>query len=351
VLRKLISASALLKWYDVNKSDYPWGRSAYQVWVSEIMLQQTVAATVVPYYLKWMVRYPDIESLASARDDDVVGLWEGLGYYNRVRNMLKTARILSESCYGNFPQNYIDLLKLPGIGDYTARAIISLAFSKPYPVMDANVFRVAQRLTGIKERTRLFEKELLDGLSQIIPSDRCGDFNEALMQFGQQVCSSQSPTCSLCPFNKNCFALKNKLTAYIPQKVKSEKKKFKTFIPVLFWEDRFLIAKIGKGPGKDLYVFPGTPESEKNEIINNLNVTPEKIGQFMHHYTINQEYLFVYFFTMKKDPCFPPYYENRQYAFKWVSEKDLPHYPMPSVYRRILRKFPKLPIVLGSYKG
>lgn len=200
----------LLAWFDANKRDLPWRRTRdpYAVLVSEIMLQQTRVATVIPYYERWMKTFPTVKSLASARSDKVLHLWAGLGYYSRARNLQKAAQVIVSGHGGEVPGDVSTLQTLPGIGRYTAGAVASIAFGKPAPILDGNVIRVLSRLFLIEKDTT--KSEVRDALwklaEETIPQGRPGDFNESLMELGALVCLPGEPLCEVCPLSQVCLA-------------------------------------------------------------------------------------------------------------------------------------------------
>ena len=211
----------LLQWFDQNKRDLPWRheRNPYRVWVSEIMLQQTQVKTVIPYFQNWMKKYPTLKSLKDAEYDDVIKMWEGLGYYSRCKNMYKTSQLVNSS----LPNNYQDLIKLPGIGDYTAKTILSIAFEKPFVGIDTNLERVGYRILGLKSKTKRNHNRVVKFLEENQNKNRPGDYNEALMNLGSSLCSSQTTFCNECPLTKECKAYaslsptsypKNKISKY-----------------------------------------------------------------------------------------------------------------------------------------
>ncbi len=195
--------AALLRWYDRNRRDLPWRRSRdpYAIWVSETMLQQTQVATVLPYYRRFMGAFPSVEALDRAPLDAVQSIWSGLGYYRRAMNLKHAAGVLASRHGGRLPDDYDALLKLPGIGRYTAGAIMSIAFQRPYPAVDGNVRRVYARLFGLTDA-----KELDETAGRMVSRPRPGDFNQALMELGATVCSPAAPTCERCPLSHWCRA-------------------------------------------------------------------------------------------------------------------------------------------------
>jgi A/G-specific adenine glycosylase len=204
----------LLDWYDHNRRALPWrappGQKAdpYHVWLSEIMLQQTVVAAVIPYFLKFIQRWPTVQDMAAARNEDVMEAWAGLGYYARARNLLKCARVITEERGGIFPVDQDELKRLPGIGDYTSAAIAAIAFDRPAAVMDGNVERVMARYFAISEPLPDAKKTLrvhVQGLS-MDRTDRPGDFAQAMMDLGATICIPKTPRCGLCPLRNDCTA-------------------------------------------------------------------------------------------------------------------------------------------------
>ncbi len=205
-------ARDLLVWYDTCKRDLPWrrlGHDPYAVWVSEIMLQQTTVAAVIPFYHKWMERFPTVQALADAPLDDVLKYWAGLGYYARARNLHKGAQRVVAEFGGVVPSDPATLLSLPGIGRYTAGAILSIAFNLDAPILDANVIRVMARVhavTGDPKTSTQTQTELWRLAEEAIPSGRAGDFNQALMELGALVCEAGAPKCGTCPVHAGCRA-------------------------------------------------------------------------------------------------------------------------------------------------
>ena len=204
-------SAPLLRWYDENRRVLPWREevSAYRTWVSEIMLQQTRVAAVLPYFERFMAAFPDVAALAAAEPDRLMKLWEGLGYYSRARNLQKAAKIVAEQYGGQFPQTYDELCALPGIGDYTAGALLSIAFGQAVPAVDGNVLRVAARITGSEldildaKNRRTFRTWMAAAMSR----ERPGDYNQALMDLGATVCTpGGEPLCDGCPARDFCRA-------------------------------------------------------------------------------------------------------------------------------------------------
>jgi A/G-specific adenine glycosylase len=198
----------LLRWFKQNRRDLPWRKTKdpYAIWISEIMLQQTQVATVIPYYEKFLKTFPTIRSLAKADLSKVLKVWEGLGYYSRARNLHRASRIILSHFNGKIPENLNDLLSLPGIGRYTAGAIFSIAFNKETPILDGNVKRVLSRLFAVTENSKKMEKILWKYSESLIPKGHASFFNQALMDFGATVCTPKAPSCPECPIKNVCKA-------------------------------------------------------------------------------------------------------------------------------------------------
>jgi A/G-specific adenine glycosylase len=206
-------ARRLLAWYRQNKRSLPWRDhpDPYAVWVSEIMLQQTRVETVIPYFERWMAHFPDVQTLAAAREQEILTLWEGLGYYSRARNLHRAARILLDEFDAQLPADVETLRSLPGIGRYTAAAIASMAFGQNVAALDGNIRRVYARLFDIDEPlgTTHIEHLFWEIAEELLPPDHAGDYNQALMDLGASICTPRSPACERCPVNAGCAAYKH----------------------------------------------------------------------------------------------------------------------------------------------
>ncbi len=207
----------LLNWYRINKRDLPWrkNRDPYRIWISEVMLQQTTVAAVIPYYEKFMSRFPQVADLARASEPDVLEMWAGLGYYSRARNIHKSAKIISTA---GFPQSAEQLLELPGFGPYTSRAVASLAFNESVGVLDGNVIRVLSRMRGLKldwwlPNDRKILQDFADALAQ---TKYNSEVNQGLMELGATICTPKKPLCLLCPWKSGCKALKKDIVDQLP---------------------------------------------------------------------------------------------------------------------------------------
>ena len=222
-------ADEILDWYDNHARSMPWRVSPadrkagirpdpYRVWLSEVMLQQTTVATVKSYYERFTKRWPTVRDLAAAEDADVMGEWAGLGYYARARNLLKCARVVVTDYDGAFPADHAALLKLPGIGPYTAAAVSSIAFDLPHTVLDGNVERVMARLYDIHTPLPEAKPELMDRAEALTPQHRAGDYAQAVMDLGATICTPRSPTCGICPWRPECRGRQMGSAALLPKK-------------------------------------------------------------------------------------------------------------------------------------
>lgn len=202
--------NALLSWYAQHQRDLPWRKSCdpYRVWLSEIMLQQTTVAAVIPYFERFLARFPNLAELAASPEEDVLRMWEGLGYYSRARNIHRTARVLIDEWNGEFPRSVEELRQLPGIGRYTAGAIVSFAFQKPAPIVEANTQRLYARLLAWDQplSRSASQTALWDFAGRLVSEDQPGGFNQALMDLGSRVCTPAEPDCAACPVQVHCRA-------------------------------------------------------------------------------------------------------------------------------------------------
>ena len=300
----------LIEWYRVNKRNLPWRltKQPYKIWVSEIILQQTRIEQGEKYYYAFLEKYPNISELAKTNDEELLKVWEGLGYYSRALNMLKASRVVLNNYKGIFPSNYDDLIKLPGIGDYTASAISSICNNEVQPVVDGNVFRFLSRMFKIdlpidKLKTKTYFKKLGFKLIDVVNP---GDFNQAMMDYGSMVCRPKKFQCHKCLFSSNCKAFNSNTVMLYPFKEKRIKIKhrFLKYIFIITNDRKTLIKKRnGNGIWKNLYEFPlieTKKESSVNEIIKELDfkylkfISEKKIKHKLTHQQLN-----ISFFTFK----------------------------------------------------
>lgn len=253
----------LKHWYSVKKRNLPWRltKNPYLVWLSEIILQQTQVNQGLPYYNKFATKYPTVYDLARAKEQDVLKLWQGLGYYSRARNLHYTAKYIVEHLNGGFPTSYKELIQLKGIGDYTASAIASICRDEPCAVLDGNVYRVLSRYYGIDTpiNSSKGNKEFKILAQSLIPESSIGDYNQAIMEFGAKQCKPKSPNCIVCPLNNSCKALQSHKVDKLPVKLKKLKvrKRYINFLVFISNDKKTILEKReGKGIWQGLFQFP-----------------------------------------------------------------------------------------------
>lgn len=252
MLDSKVFANQLINWYEENKRDLPWRKTKnpYRIWLSEIILQQTRVAQGLPYYERFIEQFPTIHDLSNASETEVLRLWQGLGYYSRARNLHACAKMVVNDFAGEFPSDFNELLKLKGIGRYTAAAISSSAFNKPNAVVDGNVYRVLSRVLGIEDDisstqgAKVFEARA----NELLDKERPNQYNQAIMEFGAIQCSPKSPACGICPFKDYCFAFNNNKIDSLPVKTKKTKVRKRYFTYLAFHsEQAFLMKQREKG--------------------------------------------------------------------------------------------------------
>lgn len=349
-------ASQILAWYDHNAVELPWRGSGdpYRIWLSEMMLQQTQIATVLPYYERFLTQFPSVETLAAASIDTVLKAWEGLGYYSRARNLHKAAQIVTQEYNGHFPQTVGELQKLPGIGPYTAGAIASIAFDQPAAVLDGNVIRVFARLLDLEDDVTLtrVKAQLWQQAEDWVPSERAGDYNQGLMELGQRVCTPRQPSCAECPLRSVCRAYANGTVEQRPVKAKRmPTPHYQVAAGIIRREDgQLLIAqRLNDGLLGGLWEFPGgkqedgesLPETLKRELREELAIEVEVRSLF-----VRVKHAFTHFrITLHAYECqyvgpTQPYTEPQTLeaqAYAWVREDELDAYSFGKADREIIR--------------
>lgn len=310
------------------------------------MLQQTRVETVLPYFERFIARFPDIQSLADAEQAEVFRLWEGLGYYSRARNLHKAAKVLMQEHNGEFPSSVKELESLPGVGRYTAAAIASIAFNQPVAAVDGNIKRIVARLLNYHEvyGSPVFEITIADFAQDVLPSERPGDFTQALMDLGSSICTPRQPNCLECPLRSECFAFQNGTQDELPLKVKKAPvPHYDVFVAVIWQEGKILLTQRGqKGMLAGLWEYPGgkVEPSDEDKVKNleelllqktGIQIVPtKKIGIFRHAYTHFKISVHAW-----HAEWFPPHSLSLPTNMRWVLPKDLPNYPMGKVARRI----------------
>jgi A/G-specific adenine glycosylase len=337
----------IVKWYLDNKRQLPWRKTndPYKIWLSEVILQQTRVNQGLPYYQQFVAAYPTVHDLANAPAQEVLRLWQGLGYYTRARNLHKCAKTIVELHHGKFPKSYHDLLSLPGIGHYTAAAIASFAFGEPVAVLDGNVFRILARIFGIDTtiNSPQGKKEFSLLANQLISGKQPALHNQAVMEFGALFCTPHNPKCADCPFKSTCFAYNNDLVNALPVKTKRKKSRKRYFFYVVVQKNKSVLMK--KRAEKDiwngLYDFiliekqkPVKAEkilmaSEFTELFEKMETVTisKKYKHILTHQTIHCRFIHV-----KAHPLFP----SGGKELRFYSPKEVAQLPKPSLISRFL---------------
>lgn len=342
----------LLYWFAKHQRRLPWREeyAPYTVWVSEIMLQQTQVKTVLPYFQRWLQRFPNVEAVAEAPTQELLRYWEGMGYYARVKNMQRTAQILVRDFGGNFPKQYRELLKLPGIGRYTAGAIMSLAFNAEYAVVDGNVERVFARVFNITSPVKESQNRsfIWHTAQQLLPKGEARYFNQALMELGAVICLPKNPLCQHCAIQKSCesYSLGLVQERPVPSKRKSSVP-IEVAIGVLVRDGSILIQKRPPtGLMANLWEFPGgklqdneTPEQalvrEFHEELQLSICCLEKITLLRHSYTSFRVLLHAFWCRLENPAQHPV--KRAATALRWVTPQQLDQFPFPAANRKLIK--------------
>ena len=336
-------SSSLLSWFDLDKRDLPFrnNRNPYRIWVSEIMLQQTKVETVIPYYNKWIKSYPNIVSVYESNESSLLKSWEGLGYYTRCRNFHKAAKIVCEKYNAKIPDSWETFRSLPGVGDYTAGAVLSIAFKKPFIVLDGNVKRVMARILGRKKLSKYNILRFKSNLNKWLDHNRPGDFNEAMMELGACICLPSTPKCYKCPIRKFCVAYKNGNPLSYPSKEKKKSTPCYLFVGGLIKEkNKILIQKRQNSMLNGLWEIP-------NKRVNNKNYITEELNKYMKEYygfdievtkqlgTINHSYshfkMELILLECKKIGGI----KTQKQIYNWIKKSDIDNYAFHKVNHKI----------------
>lgn len=343
-LRKLVES--LLAWYDNHKRILPWrsNPAPYRVWVSEMMLQQTQVKTVLPYFERFMAALPNVEALAKVNEEELLKLWEGLGYYSRARNLQKAARTVVEQHNGSLPASYEQLLKLPGIGEYSAGAIASIAFNIPVPVVDGNVLRVLARLLASREdiAQAKVRKAFREVMTQILPHHRPGDFNQAMMELGATVCQPNTPSCTDCPVKMGCAAnILNSVGQFPFKTPKTPRRVEKRTVLLIFAEGKLLLRQRPKkgllaGLWEPVNLEGWLDEDMAASVMKQWGIEPssfECLEKGRHIFTHIEWQMRGYLVLCTLGP--PPE------GYMWVNVKELEtRYAVPGAFQRYMRYLP-----------
>lgn len=317
-------STTLITWYQQNKRDLPWrdDTNPYSIWLSEIILQQTRVDQGLPYFIRFTNSFPTVFDLAGADEEDVLKLWQGLGYYSRARNLHQTAKHIVTHFKGEFPNNYSDLLQLKGVGHYTAAAIASFAYNENVAVVDGNVFRVLSRYFAIETDISASgtKREFTQLANKLLPKGKANVFNQAIMEFGALQCLPKNPDCFNCVLNKSCLALKKKKVAHFPVKQKKIKVVDKFFNYLLFLDEQentVIKKRTEKGIWLHLYEFPiiQTTSDESDETVLDLiqkqQFVPNEIKEIQLcnseqiRHKLSHQHLFIKFWKVKVKGAIP----------------------------------------------
>ena len=321
-MKDQIITNKILNWYDINKRSLPWRKKTsskkrqYYTLVSEFMLQQTQVVTVIPYFNRFIENIPDLETLASFENRKLIKLWEGLGYYSRVRNLKKAAQVIIKDFNKKLPDNFLDLKSLPGIGDYTASAISAIAFNKPFIPLDGNVERVLKRYLYLKKENQIQKDNLIKSKKVLGTSSRSSDYAQALMELGALICRPNNPLCEKCPISKNCksFAKQD----FILNKIKKINK------------DKYFLLKVYKKNNKYLLV-----KNKNFNFLKNFNIFP--MQELIRPKNFNQNLNFKMSnmnmnIEIKNDKITKPI----PFSY-WINPKKLKNYTLPTFTKKIVK--------------
>jgi len=301
-------ASILLEWYDLNKRDLPWRSTndPYEVWISEIILQQTQVIQGIGYYEKFLKAFPNVRRLAAASEDQVLKMWEGLGYYSRARNLHAAAKSVVNDFDGVFPSTYKDIIALKGIGPYTAAAIASISFGLPHAVVDGNVYRFLSRFYGIETPidSTIGKKEFTALANELLDRSAPAAFNQALMEMGALVCKPKNPQCQVCSFNAGCLAVGRNLVDKLPVKTKKVKQRVRFFhyIYVVNEDKVYIERRSGNDIWKGLYQLPlieSDVEMETEEVNRQLGCKSIFISKKKH--ILSHQIIYAQFYAVLRD--------------------------------------------------
>ncbi len=340
----------LIDWYHKNKRDLPWRETSdpYKIWISEVMIQQTQVDQVLPYYKKFIETFPDVKSVFEASLSDILKVWEGMGYYARARNLQSAATVLVQDYDGKMPDNHDELIKIPGIGPYTAAAIASIAFNENFPVVDGNVLRVLARVLKIEESPskKGIKSKFVQAAKELLPEGHAGEFNQAVMELGALICTPHKPKCKRCPINFFCQAFQTlKDPSILPLKSPPKHgQHFNVVVGIIWHKGKIFIdqrPKIGQLGG--LWEFPGGKQEQgetlekclEREILDEMDIDIRVQGPFLtvphsySHFSITLHSFQCQF--IKGDPK-----PKKAIAWKWVSPTEISKYAFPKANKIIL---------------
>jgi len=349
-MRKEIFSSKIIDWYQTNHRNLPWRQTTdpYKIWLSEVMLQQTRVAQGLPYYERFIRSFPTVFDLAKAPEQNVLRLWQGLGYYSRARNLHRCAKEVVKKSNGIFPNSFKELIELPGVGDYTAAAIASIAFREPVAVVDGNVFRVLARIFGVEKDVASGEgkKYFFSLANELIDKKRPDLFNQALMEFGALHCLPKNPKCSDCIFSKSCEANQKNLQTILPVKSKKIKVRTRYFYYFILRNKNKVLMKqrIEKDIWQELndFYLIETPRRQKPETLmkKDMLLTKttilEETGVYKH--VLSHQKLMVRFITLQSQLTKKQEAVIHKLGMKWFTKNQAEKIPKPILIERFLNK-------------
>jgi A/G-specific adenine glycosylase len=334
----------LIEWYNPSSRNLPWKQTkdAYKIWLSEIILQQTRVEQGTPYYLAFVHQYPTVKMLAEAPLDDVLKLWEGLGYYSRARNLHSAAKQVMELHNGKFPDTYLEIIALKGIGNYTAAAISSFAYHLPHAVVDGNVYRVLARVFDIETPIDSTEgkKQFEQLANQLLDKKNPSTHNQAIMDLGAIVCKPQNPLCAQCPFSSDCKALELNKISLLPVKAKKLIKKERYLHYFVLYDDEYMYIqqRDEQDIWKGLYEFPveevnGQWSIDNSQFLKKINHQPLTIDQpLSYKQVLTHQYIHAYFYEMKLKKL-----PNLDISCIKILKKDILDFAFPKIIRSYLK--------------
>ena len=341
-----------MPWYLQNKRNLPWRNSTnpYVIWLSEIILQQTRVVQGLPYFLKFSEKYPTVFDLAKASEEEILKLWQGLGYYSRARNLHTAAKMVVTNYNGNFPTSYSELIKLKGIGVYTASAIASFSANEPLAVVDGNVYRVLARIFGIFTpiNSTEGEKEFKKLADSLLDNKDSATYNQAIMEFGAIQCTPKKPECETCPFKIECYAFKENVINELPVKIKKTKitKKYFTYYVVTYNDKTLLYKREEKGIWQNLYEFPMVESknmlavAEAKQMAEKLfNCSVGKIKLIEHNkkaHKLSHQHIFADFYEIVLDK---KNFLKTNIDFLKINIEEIEKYPVPVLISNFLEKY------------
>ncbi|MBJ10625.1 MAG: A/G-specific adenine glycosylase [Flavobacteriales bacterium] len=338
-------SAQIIFWYEEHKRDLPWRgiKDPYKIWLSEIILQQTRVEQGTPYYHRFIKQYPNIQNLAEVHEDEVLKLWQGLGYYSRARNLHLAAKQVMQQFGGKFPNTYKEILSLKGVGEYTAAAIASFAYDLPHAVVDGNVYRLLARYFGIYTPINSTEgkKTFFALANKLLDKQRVSDYNQGIMEFGSQQCKAINPDCRICPLQKSCVAFEEKSVTKLPVKLKTSnhKKLYFDYFFIEYQGNTYLKKRKKKGIWQNLYDFPLIENEKKTNEKDILREVHKFLKVPFEVFSISKEYkhilshrtIFARFWSIKIIS------ESTLKNTKKIPLEDLEKYPIPRLIELFLQ--------------